>query len=95
MMEALAVVRQFNARLSAQGSIWAWPTVAAAITAQHPWLVIACDSCATVVDLDLRVKPCAPDASIRVFAARAATGMGARALRRWLGIRRFEDAADR
>ena len=29
----------------------------AAITAKHPWLVIACDSCGTVVDLDLRVKP--------------------------------------
>ena len=23
----------------------------------HPWLVIACDSCGTLVDLDLRVKP--------------------------------------
>ncbi|MGA7065054.1 MAG: hypothetical protein WB048_01800, partial [Pseudolabrys sp.] len=23
------------------------------ITAKHPWLVIACDSCGTVVDLDL------------------------------------------
>jgi len=30
------------------------------------WLVITCDSCDTVVDLDLRVKPRDPEASIRV-----------------------------
>jgi hypothetical protein len=29
-------------------------------------LVINCDSCGTVVDLDLRVKPPDPEASIRV-----------------------------
>jgi len=29
-------------------------------------LIIACDSCDTVVDLDLRVKPRDPEASIRV-----------------------------
>jgi hypothetical protein len=37
-----------------------------AITAKHLWLVIACDSCETVLDLDLRVKPRDLDASIRV-----------------------------
>jgi ribosomal protein S27E len=40
--------------------------IAAALIAKHPWLVIACDSCGTVVDLDLRVKPRDHDASIRV-----------------------------
>ena len=64
--EAVLVVRQFNAVLSANSSIWFWPTIAAAITAKHPWLVIACDSCGTVVDLDLRVKPRIPEASINV-----------------------------
>ena len=64
--DALATVRQFNARLSAKGHIWAWPTIAAARVSKHPWLVIACDSCGTVIDLDLRVKPRDPDASIRV-----------------------------
>jgi hypothetical protein len=64
--DALATVRRFNARLSAKGSAWFWPKIAAAITADHPWLVIACDSCGTVVDLDLRVKRRDPDASIRV-----------------------------
>jgi len=64
--DALATVRRFNAILSAKGYVWFWPKVTAAITAKHPWLVIACDSCGTVVDLDLRVKPCDPEASIRV-----------------------------
>ena len=64
--EALLVIRQFNAVLSANGAVWFWPTIAAAITAKHPWLIIACDSCGTVIDLDLRVKPRDPEASIRV-----------------------------
>jgi hypothetical protein len=32
----------------------AWPKITAALTAKHPWLVIACDGCGMVVDLDLR-----------------------------------------
>jgi len=63
---ALATVRRFNAILSAKGYVWFWPKIAAAITANHPWLVIACDRCETIVDLDLRVKPRDPEASIRV-----------------------------
>jgi hypothetical protein len=39
--DALATVRHFNARLSAKGSAWFWPKIAAAIMAKHPWLVIA------------------------------------------------------
>jgi hypothetical protein len=54
--DALATVRRFNAKLSAKRAAWFWPKIAAAITAMHPWLVIACDSCGTVVDLDLRVN---------------------------------------
>jgi molybdenum cofactor biosynthesis enzyme len=64
--DALATVRQFNARLSAKGAVWSWPKIAAALTAKHPWIIIACDSCGTVVDLDLRVKPRDPEASVRV-----------------------------
>ena len=64
--EALATVRRFNASLSAKGFAWFWPKIIAAITAKHPWLVIACDSCGCVVDLDLRVKPRDPEASVRV-----------------------------
>ena len=65
--QALATVRRFNASLSASsGYSWFWPTIAAALVSKHHWLVVACDSCGTVVDLDLRVKPRAPEASVRV-----------------------------
>jgi len=64
--DALATVRAFNARLSAKGYAWFWPKITAAIYAKHPWLVVACDSFSTVVDLDLRVKPREPEASIHV-----------------------------
>jgi len=64
--EALATVRRFNAILSTKGYCYFWPKITAALTAKHPWLVIACDSCGTVVDLDLRVKPRDSEASIRV-----------------------------
>jgi hypothetical protein len=63
---ALATVRRFNAILSAKGYSWFWPKIAATLTSKHHWLVIACDSCGTVVDLDLRVKPRDPEASVRV-----------------------------
>src|SRR5664280_2541614 len=49
-----------------KGSAWFWPKIGDALIAKHPWLVIACDSCGTVVDFDLRVKPRDHDASIRV-----------------------------
>jgi hypothetical protein len=64
--EALATVRRFNATLSAKGYVWFWPKITAALTAKHPWLVIVCHSCGSVVDLDLRMKPRDPEASIRV-----------------------------
>ena len=63
--EALDAVRRFNAVASAGGRVWTWPTVAAALTSRHHWLVVVCDACDTVVDLDLRVKPRDPDASVR------------------------------
>lgn len=61
--QALATVRHFNA---ANGKAWFWPKIAAALVSKHHWLIIACDSCDTMVDLDLRVKPRDPEASIRV-----------------------------
>ena len=63
---SLAIVRRFNATLSAKSYVWFWPMIAEALTAKHHWLVINCDSCGTVIDLDLRVKPRDPAASIRV-----------------------------
>jgi len=64
--DALATVRRFNATLSAKGKAWFWPKIGAALTSKHHWLVIICDSCGTVMDLDLRVKPRDPKASVRV-----------------------------
>jgi hypothetical protein len=64
--DSLAIVRQFNARLSAKKTAWFWPTVGAALASKHHWLIIACDACDTVIDLDLTVKRCDPDAPIRV-----------------------------
>lgn len=60
---ALATVRRFNA---ANGKAWFWPKIKAALVSKHHWLIIVCDACGTVVDLDLRVKPRDPEASIRV-----------------------------
>jgi hypothetical protein len=64
--DALAIIEQFNSRLFSKGSTWFWPTIAAALTSKHHWLVIACDSCGTAVDLDLRVKRRDPSAPIRI-----------------------------
>ncbi len=64
--EALATVEQFNAQLSARKFAWFWPTIAAALVSKHHWLVIACDSCDSLIDLDLRVKRRDPLASIGV-----------------------------
>jgi hypothetical protein len=36
------------------------------LTSKHHWLIIACDSCGTMVDLDLSVKARDPEASIRI-----------------------------
>ena len=43
-----------------------WPKIKAALVSKHHWLVIACDSCDSLVDLDLRAKPRDPEESIRV-----------------------------
>ena len=64
--DPLATIEQFTARLAATKSAWFWPTIAAALTSKHHWLIIACDSCGTVIDLDLTVKRRDPNAPIRV-----------------------------
>src|SRR3974390_3403182 len=64
--DTLAIVRQFNARLSTKKTAWFWPTISAALASKHHWLIIACDACDTVIDLDLTVKRRDPDGPIRV-----------------------------
>jgi len=89
---ALATVRRFNAIMSTKGKAWFWPTIGAALVSKHHWL--NCDSCGTVIDLDLRVKPRDPEASVTspwvTFNARDATGMGGRASLRWRNTRQFD-----
>jgi hypothetical protein len=63
---ALATVRRFNAILSAKGYVWFWPKIAAALTSKHHWLIINCDGCGTVVDMNLLVKPRDPKGSVRI-----------------------------
>ena|ERR1700742_75725 len=64
--DALLIVRHFNARLSAQSSAGFWPTIATALRAKHHWVQILCEGCRGVTDLDLRVKPRDPEASVHV-----------------------------
>src|SRR5262245_20307611 len=66
MAEAIASVQVFNARLAAGRRAWFWPTVDAAIATKHHWLVVCCDACGTVIDLDLTVKRRHPDAPINI-----------------------------
>jgi flavin-dependent dehydrogenase len=55
-------VRRFNARLSAKRSARFCSQIAVAIAAKHPRLVIVCDGCRSVVDLELGMKPRDPQA---------------------------------
>ena len=66
LADALATVEQFNSRLAAGRTVWFWPTIGAALITKHHWLVIACDSCNTITEMDLTMKPRNPDAPIRV-----------------------------
>jgi hypothetical protein len=63
--DALATVRRFNVKLSTEKAVWFWPKIAAALAARHPWLVVACDGCGKVTDLDLRMKSRDLEASVR------------------------------
>ena len=66
LADALATVEQFNSRVAAGRTAWFWPTIGAALITKHHWLVIACDSCETITEMDLTMKPRDPDAPIRV-----------------------------
>jgi hypothetical protein len=92
---ALATVRRFNATLSAKGYVWFWPKITAALPSKHHWSVIGCDSCGTVVDLDLRVKPRDPPRHpfvwrCGIYNVRAAMDMEGTASSGWRSARRFD-----
>jgi hypothetical protein len=54
--DARAIIEQFNSRIAGNKVAWFCPTIGAALLTKHHWLCIACDSCETVLDLDLTVK---------------------------------------
>src|SRR3974390_1163804 len=64
--DSLAIVRQFNARLSAKKTASFGPHVAAALPQKPHWLIIACDACNPVIHLDLTVNRRDPDKPIRI-----------------------------
>lgn len=64
--DAQAAIDVCNSRLAARKEIWAWPIIGAALATKHHWLVIACDACGTIVDLDLTMKRRDPNAPIYV-----------------------------
>jgi len=53
LADALATVEQFNSRLAAGRTAWFWPTIGAALITKHHWLIIACDSCQSITEMDL------------------------------------------
>jgi hypothetical protein len=63
--DAVAAVEAFNDRLAAKKPVWAWPIIGAALTSKFIWLIVACDSCGLMLDLDLTMKRRDPNASIR------------------------------
>jgi hypothetical protein len=63
--DAVAAVEAFNSRLSSKKEVWAWPTIGAALTSKFIWLVVACDSCGLMLDMDLTMKRRDPNVSIR------------------------------
>jgi hypothetical protein len=65
--DALKIVRAFNARLSRNRTAGFWPTVGTVLLAKHPWIEVLCESCGMVADVDLRMKPRDPEASVRVI----------------------------
>jgi transposase-like protein len=62
---SVAAVEAFNDRIAAKKPVWAWPTIGAALTSKFIWLIIACDSCGLMLDMDLTMKRRDPKASIR------------------------------
>jgi hypothetical protein len=62
--EALPVIEMFNAKLAAGREPFFLPTIRAALITGHPWMIVHCRSCDTVIDFDLRMKPRPPEATI-------------------------------
>jgi hypothetical protein len=65
VVDATAAVEAFNARSAVGKTIWSWPTIGAALVSKYHWLMIVCEACAAVTDMDLTFKRRNPDDSVR------------------------------
>ena len=64
--DAIPFVSMFNAHMAERKVALFYPVIGAALLSKHHWVRVACDSCDSVTELDLRMKPRDPDTSIRV-----------------------------
>ena len=62
--DAVSIIEHFNARLEAGLPVLFWPTVGAALRTKHHWLLIACDSCGLMLDVDMTFKRRPADAPV-------------------------------
>lgn len=62
---ARAAIEQFNERLLRGRTILSWPTIEAVLLSRHHWMAVYCRGCQTVRDVDLRVVPRPPEATLR------------------------------
>jgi hypothetical protein len=61
---AVEVIDVWNAKLAEEADPLFFPAIRAALLARRPWLIVLCQSCDLVIDLDLRVKPRPPEATV-------------------------------
>jgi len=64
--DSLIMIELFNTQIATKNGALFWPTIAAALSSKHYWLIIACDSCDSFIDLDLTVKRRDPKAPIQI-----------------------------
>ena len=69
--QALAIIEAWNARLANNRPLLFSPTVGAALLAKHHWLIVVCDACGTVTDMDVSMKPRDPHTPLTALLSEA------------------------
>lgn len=64
LAEAIQIIDAWNSRLEANLPLFFSPTIGAALLTKHHWLRLHCSGCDIVTEVDLRVVPRDPDATI-------------------------------
>ena len=62
--DAVAVVSMFNAHMAGRSVALFYPVIGVALLAKYHWVRIACDSCDSITELDLQMKPRNPHSPI-------------------------------